>query len=98
MYYQGHWVIRVAYVVDQYSLAHFLPPHAFHLIIASPSIQLYLIQVHSSLNSDAFLHTVQKIGRIKKGVRRSKLSYLSTKIYYFAQETKKLGMMERSIY
>ena len=76
-------MIRVAYVVDQYSLAHFLPPHAFHLIIASPSIQLYLIQVHSSLNSDAFLHTVQKIGRIKKGVRRSILSYLGTRIPYF---------------
>ena len=42
--------------------------------------------------------TVQKIGRTKKGVRRSKLSYLGTKIYYFAQETGKWGMMERSIY
>ena len=28
------------------------------------------------------LRTVQKIGRIKKGVRHSILSYLSTKIYY----------------
>ena len=47
---------------------------------------------------DAPESTVQKIGRTKKGVRRSKLSYLGTKIYYFAQETGKWGMMERSIY
>ena len=44
------------------------------------------------------IFTVQKIGRTKKGVRRSKLSYLGTKIYYFAQETGKWGMMECSIY